>query len=334
MTATRLRATDGADSFAFAAGDGRAVITNFEVGVDSLASGPYGAVVREVIRADGVPVTIYRYGWGDDVVRLPGVSGVTREQLEQPGGAPPAAPADPGTGGAVPPGPGGAFRTVFYDGFDVDGDLSRWKAIMQGPHHSGMWWNPDGVKVRDGELEVSADLQDNGYYTGAGLAIDFGPDAFGVDYGRIEVRAKWDAAQGIAPAIMGWPSAADAWPPEFDLMEVVDADGQWVATTNHWQGPGGNGDDAYRTAWTEIDSTDWHTYAVQWTPEGVVYTIDGEVVYTGGPEELPGQKMTASIGVFVGTWATQGWVPLPDETTPEHVGLHVDYVKVEEWIGG
>jgi len=339
MALLTLRATDGADSFAFAAGDGAARILGFEVGVDSLSASPYAAIVREVVRADGVPVTIYRYGWGNDVVRLPGVSGVTVEQLEHPGGAAPAPatppPAtDPGTGGGLPPSSGGAFRTVFYDGFDVDGDLSQWKAIMQGPHHTGMWWNPDGVQVHNGELEVSADKQANGYYTGAGLAIEYGPDAFGVDYGRIEVRAKWDGGQGIAPAIMGWPSAADAWPPEFDLMEVVDADGQWVATTNHWQGPGGNGDNAYRTEWTQIDSTQWHTYAVEWTPDGITYTIDGRVVYTGGPEELPGQKMTASIGVFVGTTGTQGWIPLPDNTTPDHVGLHVDYVKVEEWIGG
>jgi Ca2+-binding RTX toxin-like protein len=44
--------------------------------------------------------------------------------------------------------------------------------------------------------------------------------------------------------------------------------------------------------------------------------------------------MTVSIGVFVGTWATQGWIPLPDETTPDHVALHVDYVQMDRWSEG
>ena len=69
-----------ADHHQFEAWGGRATIAGFEVGLDRLtATTAYGYVPW--IEADTAEGTYWRYGWGNDVVFLPGVRGATAAEL-------------------------------------------------------------------------------------------------------------------------------------------------------------------------------------------------------------------------------------------------------------
>jgi hypothetical protein len=229
----------------------------------------------------------------------------------------------------------GAFTEAFFDDFDGPTlDRAKWRAVMSGPHHSGMRWNPAGVEASGGTLRVAAERQPDGVFTGAGVAIGYGPEAFGVVHGRIEMRARVEPGHGTAPALMGWPSRADRWPPEFDLMEATDGTRRRISVANHWEDPARPGQDNHELRWVDLDATDWHSYRVEWTPSSIAYAVDGREVYRStDPRHTTSHPMTAAIGMFVGTPATANWIPQPDRATPNRVVLHLDWVRVSHWTG-
>jgi len=423
MALLTLRATDGADSFAFAAGDGAARILGFEVGVDSLSASPYAAIVREVVRADGVPVTIYRYGWGNDVVRLPGVSGVTVEQLEHPGGGA-AAPAPavgngvadahhfdawqgaatiegfevgldslsattaygyvpwvlettrdgvagteyrygwaddvvwlpgvtgvtveqlehPGAAAPAPADPGmpdnnGQFREAFFDGFDGNAvDRSKWGIVYGGSTYwnGAFRWDANEVSVSDGVLNIGLSKQADGLWNVGGLSTapyPGAPDGIGYEftYGRVEIRAK--ASQevtGAGPCFLLWPADLDRWPPEVDILETPKGQGMF---TNHWQGPGGNGDDQYEAHLFDIDYSQWHTYTLDWTPDRLALYVDGQLIREM-TENIPHEPMTVGLQGHVGAAHDDWYGGSPNGSGVDRVDILVDYVRVSEWIGG
>lgn len=111
--------------------------------------------------------------------------------------------------------------------------------------------------------------------------------------GRINTRAKMEFTYGTASARMKMAAGAGLWPAfwalgngkwpdcgEIDVMETI-GDSSWVSHALH--GPGYFGD----TPLTKrvffpsgIDVTQWHIYTVDWSPESLVFKIDGKVTYT------------------------------------------------------
>jgi beta-glucanase (GH16 family) len=101
--------------------------------------------------------------------------------------------------------------------------------------------------------------------------------------------------------------------------------------TNHWQGPGGNGDDSYASKYFDLDFAQWHVYGLEWTPDRITMTVDGEVMGTF-TSNIPNQKMTVGLQGHVGA-AHEAWYGSPNGTGVNHVDIAVDYVKVYDWIG-
>jgi hypothetical protein len=150
------------------------------------------------------------------------------------------------------------------DNFTDASSLTGW-VVYDGPGHAGNGRRtPDSVSISDGVLTITGDAKGN---------------SGGMGWLPGQLHGRWEACvkSSVAPAsyhslVLLWPDAED-WPVggEIDFMEIVDPTRQSVDAWIHY-GPGSQKE---RTI-TKIDATQWHSYAVEWTPSHIVYYVDAE----------------------------------------------------------
>lgn len=145
-------------------------------------------------------------------------------------------------------------------------------------------YREDYVKVKDGNLVITADKVGDKYYSGRITTRD----KFEFQYGTVEVRAKLPEGHGIWPAAwmlgsdiseVGWPAAG-----EIDIMEFVGRQKDIIHTTLHT--PAGSGDKASTKTTAVLNVTEnFHVYKIDWNKDAIVFYIDGEEVYNFSPAE-------------------------------------------------
>ncbi|MBX2800163.1 MAG: glycoside hydrolase family 16 protein [Myxococcales bacterium] len=155
-------------------------------------------------------------------------------------------------------------------------------------------------------------------------------------YGRIEIRALAPTEPGIWPAL--WMLGADIdenpWPlcGEIDIMEVFGD--RSVGVNVH--GPGYSGGNPVGAEYDGVGddfASDFHTYEIVWDPDHITWLIDGNLVRTVSPADLPpftpwvfDHPFFLILNVAVG-----GLGPGPvTPDTPQSNLLAVDYVRVYE----
>ncbi|MFM6963500.1 MAG: family 16 glycosylhydrolase [Micrococcales bacterium] len=93
-------------------------------------------------------------------------------------------------------------------------------------------------------------------------------------YGRLEARIKSSQGQGVWPAfwLLGANIDSRPWPGcgEIDVMELKGAESNTLWGTVH--GPNG---DIGTTKSLATDISQWHTYAIDWTPNSITWFVDG-----------------------------------------------------------
>ena len=93
-------------------------------------------------------------------------------------------------------------------------------------------------------------------------------------YGRLEARIRSSQGQGVWPAfwLLGANIDSRPWPGcgEIDIMELKGADSNTLWGTIH--GPNG---DVGTTKAMNSDISQWHTYAIDWTPNAITWFVDG-----------------------------------------------------------
>jgi hypothetical protein len=147
-------------------------------------------------------------------------------------------------------------------------------------------------------------------------------------YGRYEVRMKADKGRGYSAVSLLWPSDAYEWPRdgELDLFEVPSHDRSYVMQVTH------NGDPMVQKIFnTKMDASQWHTYAIEWTPTKLVYFIDGKATFTVTDQRLipTTGDLRLTLQLDPGDKATcGGHYQCPDASTPAQTIMHVDYVKI------
>jgi hypothetical protein len=150
------------------------------------------------------------------------------------------------------------------DHFAATSSLGTW-TIYNGPGHAGNGRRtPDAMSVSDGALTITGDSEGNS----GGMAW-----LPGQLHGRWEACVKSSQApDAYHSLVLLWPDAED-WPEggEIDFMEIVDPVRQSVEFWIH-HGADGNKENGM----IQIDATQWHSYAVEWTPSHIVYFVDGE----------------------------------------------------------
>ena len=192
----------------------------------------------------------------------------------------------------------GPRETVFADEFDGPA-LDRKKWNVEG---DAFWVNneqqayvdsPDTITVShevDGAPDGALVLQPRwrpGYQTSKGRKADFvsgridSKGRFDFAFGRAEARIRLTDHVGVWPA--WWLLGNGEWPEtgEIDIMEYV-GEKDWTGVAVH--GPGYSGDrgpvNRFYFRPGHGDATRWHVYAVDWTPQKMIFTVDGHVAYT------------------------------------------------------
>ncbi|MCU7825452.1 family 16 glycosylhydrolase [Kitasatospora sp. DSM 101779] len=154
-------------------------------------------------------------------------------------------------------------------------------------------------------------------------------------YGRFEARIKIPRGQGVWPAFWmlgndlgtaGWPNSG-----EIDVMENIGREPNSVHGTIHgpgYSGAGGLGA-AYSLPGGKAFADDFHVFAVDWSPNAIVWSVDGTPYETRTPADTHGNKWVFDHPFFVILNLAVGgdWPGSPDGSTAFPQTMVVDYVR-------
>ncbi|QRY46307.1 glycoside hydrolase family 16 protein [Mycolicibacterium boenickei] len=161
------------------------------------------------------------------------------------------------------------------DDFEDPSTLAGWN-LYEGPGHAGNGRRtPAAVSVADGVLTITGDAQ------GDSEGMSWTP---GQTYGRWEVCVRSPAASpNYHSVLLLWPAGSDG---EIDFMEIADPTRQSVDGFVHY------GYDRQEAGHIRIDATQWHSWAVEWSPRRIAFFVDGgEWWETTDPAHIPAGLM-------------------------------------------
>ncbi|MGW2645630.1 lectin [Streptomyces sp. NPDC001393] len=157
---------------------------------------------------------------------------------------------------------------------------------------------------------------------------------FDARYGHVEARMKIPRGQGMWPAFwmlgtpVNWPDSG-----EIDVMENVGFEPSTVHGTIH--GPGYSGSGGIGAAYTlpngQAFADGFHTFAVDWAPGSITWSVDGTVYERRTPADLGGKTWVFDNKPFflILNLAVGGyWPGDPDAGTQFPQQLVVDSVSV------
>lgn len=235
---------------------------------------------------------------------------------------------------------------VWRDEFDGPTiDLTKWRVKDSGyeAQDSSGYFEADMATIRDGQLVLATRRMPtpkpmtNRYYATCYLTTE---KLFSQRFGRWEARIRC-LKPGVSRGI--WPSfwlRDDLGKGENDVMEAVGTpcahpreypdDGTGMSQTMY-ESTGDKTAPEEHVGWMGRLSSpawDWHTYACEWTPEGMQNYIDGVPTLRETDDWLDrgfSSKANIRITKFVGT----DWAGHPNTTqTAELDEMFIDYVRV------
>ena len=283
--------------------------------------------------------------------------------------ATPIPPTPTATATQVPAAPAPApadLELVWSDDFDGTAiDPTKWEVFIGNygtPRRLQIYTDaPENVRVENGALILEATLQDGQWYSGMVYTNDvrefdaarWATGNLGWTFGRFEIRARVPHATGMWPALWMRPidftygvnDAGRGWPlnGEIDILEYIGPDRNperprapinELISNAHWQQDGkrkqrkGTFDLGGPEAAAAFVS-EWHTYAVEWTPHRLEYFIDGQSYHviqnwasdTGGIGPFD-QNFDIIMNLQVGGW--------PGDPVPSSAGskMEINWVRV------
>lgn len=229
--------------------------------------------------------------------------------------------------------PSGNWKLTFSDDFNgTTLDTKKWDTCYwwapTGCNNGGsgdmQWYQPDDVIVDNGVLHLRAQRRSmNGYNYTSGMITSH--DKYSFQYGYAEMRAKLPKGKGFWPSFWFLPQSS-AWPPELDAMEYLGHDPTRVHMSLHYKGSSGNPEATFSN-WAGPDfSADFHTFAVQWDPNYIIWYVDGvERKRYEVSGDIPKEPMYVAASLALAA----GWTNTPpDNTTPLPNSMDIDYIKV------
>ncbi|MFJ9863935.1 lectin [Streptomyces sp. NPDC101165] len=156
---------------------------------------------------------------------------------------------------------------------------------------------------------------------------------FNAQYGHVEARMKIPRGQGMWPAFwmlgtpVNWPDSG-----EIDVMENVGFEPSTVHGTIH--GPGYSGSGGIGAGYTlpngQAFADAFHTFAVDWAPDSITWSVDGNVYQRRTPTDLGGKTWVFNKPFFLILNLAVGgyWPGDPDGSTQFPQQLVVDSVSV------
>lgn len=186
----------------------------------------------------------------------------------------------------------------------------------------------------DSDMKVSSiqTIEKNLLHPGAGTVnlSDVAPyESFATQYGYFEMRAKLPVCGGGGHMAWWLIGAQDDAAPdgsgskqtgEIDIVETLYSQNHIYGPSVHpWTDP--NLHDFHRDIHlTDFDDTAFHIYALDWTPDGLRFLVDGECL--ASTPQSPAYRM----GMFLGLYTNCDWSGADNGVYPKC--LSVDYIRV------
>jgi beta-glucanase (GH16 family) len=241
------------------------------------------------------------------------------------------------------------WKLIWEDQFDGDElDTTNWSLISTYPNKYDR--SPDWKKHMIADERVYAVKNGNLYLTGIknpGIENDDRPfltggveskGKFFFTFGKVEIRAKKECAQGAWPALWmmpedgvygGWPHSG-----EIDIMEHLNYDSVIHHTVhtrytnvlkNTSNPPRGIGN-------IKADVTQWNVYGLEWHPDVLIWTVNGVETFRyprveGLDDEMKQWPFDQPFYFILSQQLGGSWV---GEVEPEElpVSMIIDYVRV------
>jgi beta-glucanase (GH16 family) len=223
------------------------------------------------------------------------------------------------------------WTLTFDDEFDGNSlDLTKWNPKDPWGRERNQElqaYTTNAFTVADGILRIRAEKPEaQVFYAGklreytSGMMNTY--EKFSQQYGRFEIRCRVPKGKGMWPAFWLLPDPL-SWPPEIDVLEILGHEPDKIYMTVHWQDAGGKLLH-HGTPWVGPDfSADFHTYAVEWSPQRIVWFVDG-VERFRSEKYIPNKKMYMLVNLAVGG----DWPKSPNAKTKFPADLDVKYVRV------
>lgn len=216
---------------------------------------------------------------------------------------------------------------VFEEEFDGQRlDTTAWRTEMAwGRYTTGelQHYDPGALRVNDGQLDIVASRKvsrDREFASGAITSLG----TFEFTYGYVEMRARMPEGQGLWPAL--WLAAVDASSrSEIDVVEFLGHEPDTMHMALHFDDETGEHHEPLVTYRGEDFTQGWHTYAIDWTPDAVVWYVDG-VERSRQTRGVPDEPMYLIANMAVGGV----WPGEPDETTEFPATYAIDHIRVYE----
>jgi beta-glucanase (GH16 family) len=180
-------------------------------------------------------------------------------------------------------------KVLFFDDFtNANLDRSKWNVIITGDHFNDelqAYIDSASTLFLENGCLVFRPQYSPGFITKDGKRFDFTSarittqNKFDFAYGTAEAKIKLTKGSGLWPA--WWMLGNQIWPAtgEIDIMENI-GESDWANVAVH--GPGYSGETPFVNRQyfnASNDVTNWHVYAVEWSPTEMIFKYDGIVMY-------------------------------------------------------
>jgi hypothetical protein len=200
-----------------------------------------------------------------------------------------------------------------FNGFNT----SDWYAYSGEPGDGG-YWAPSHVTTSGGNLVIKG-YQDPAF---SNRWVTGGISGTGDQtYGKWTMRFRMDDGKGLGYAMSLWPRP-EIRPWYIGFAENYANNSHFSKAALHY--PDVSGHEVIDKKEISVDSSQWHTWDVEWTPTKITCRLDGQI-WAGYTNNIPTIPMHIAI-------QDQAWCcgcagrPCPDSSTPKEVDLQVDWV--------
>lgn len=237
------------------------------------------------------------------------------------------------------------WKLIWSDEFEQESNIPNEK-IWSLPKKESSPWNRymsesyDHAYVKDGKLYLIAEKKGDQYLTG-GVETE---NKINFKYGKLEICAKFNSFQGgwsaiwLMPQERQYPLVDNNYPGEIDILEQVSLDkiAQHSVHT-HYTLDLGYDKNPPRNGYGEYRDGEFNLYGIEWTPEKIIFTVNGEETFSYPNLHLANEAlmqqwpfdvpyyliMNYSLG-GENTWPG----PIDDKGLPGH--MEVEYVRYYE----